>query len=273
MLIIRAPAIAAPPQRIVSLIPAVTEMIFAMGDGNRLVGVSSFDHFPPEVSRITRVGALLDPDVERILSLKPDLVIVYNTQAELKERLDRARIPYYSYEHRSLADITATIRKLSVRIGSDAKGERLAAGIERGIQSVRGSVANRPRPRTLLVFERERSSLRNIYATGGYGFLHDMLDAAGGDDLFGDVKQQSVQATTELILARRPDVIVELRYGELAKDLNAARDTSAWNALGSVPAVSNHRVHVLVGDEFVVPGPRVVDAIGKLAATLHPGAR
>ena len=81
---------AAGPQRIVSVIPAVTEMIFAMGEGGRLVGVSSFDHFPPEVSRLPRVGALLDPDTERILSLRPDLVIVYNTQTELKQRLDRA---------------------------------------------------------------------------------------------------------------------------------------------------------------------------------------
>ena len=128
---------AAAPQRIVSIIPAVTEMIFAMGDGARVAGVSSFDRFPPEVSRITRVGALLDPDVERILSLKPDLVVVYNTQTELKQRLDRARIPYYSYEHRTLVDITTTIRAIGARIGSGPRAERLATDIERKITAVR----------------------------------------------------------------------------------------------------------------------------------------
>ncbi len=260
---------AAAPQRIVSLIPAVTEMIFAMHDNGRLVGVSSFDRFPPEVSRIPRVGALLDPDVERILSLRPDLVIVYNTQFELKQRLDRAGIPYYAYEHRTLADITQTIRTLGARIGSAPRAETLAAAIERGIASIQASVANRPRPRTLLVFERDRSSLRNIYATGGYGFLHDMLEAAGGDDVLGDIKQQSVQVSTEIILARRPDVIVELKYGDSVRSENIPRDMEAWNALGSVPAVRDHRVRVLVGDEFVVPGPRVVDAVGRLADALH----
>jgi iron complex transport system substrate-binding protein len=257
----------------VSIIPAVTEMIFAMGDGARLVGVSSFDRFPPEVSRIARVGALLDPDVERILSLKPDLVVVYSTQTELKQRLDRASIPYYSYAHRTLADITMTIRSIGARIGSGPRADRLAADIERKIEAIRSSVSRLPRPRTLLVFEREGSSLRNIYATGGYGFIHDMLDAAGGEDVFADIKQQSVQATSELILSRRPEVIVELRYGDNVKVADIPREMQAWNALSSLPAVKNHRVHVLVGDEYVVPGPRVAEAVRRLATTLHPEVR
>jgi iron complex transport system substrate-binding protein len=261
---------ASAPQRIVSIIPAVTEMIFAMGDGARIAGVSSFDRFPPEVSRITRVGALLDPDVERILSLKPDLVVVYNTQTELKQRLDRARIPYYSYEHRTLADITMTVRAIGTRIGSGPRAERLAGDIERRIAAIRSSVSKLPRPRTLLVFEREGSSLRNIFATGGYGFIHDMLDAAGGDDVFADIARQSVQATSELILSRRPEVIIELRYGDNVRVADIPREMQAWNALSSLPAVKNHRVHVLVGDEYVVPGPRVADAVQRLARTLHP---
>jgi iron complex transport system substrate-binding protein len=261
---------ASAPQRIVSIIPAVTEMIFAMGDGARIAGVSSFDRFPPEVSRITRVGALLDPDVERILSLKPDLVVVYNTQTELKQRLDRARIPYYSYEHRTLADITMTVRAIGARIGSGPRAERLAGDIERRIAAIRSSVSKLPRPRTLLVFEREGSSLRNIFATGGYGFIHDMLDAAGGDDVFADIARQSVQATSELILSRRPEVIIELRYGDNVRVADIPHEMQAWNALSSLPAVKNHRVHVLVGDEYVVPGPRVADAVQRLARTLHP---
>jgi len=258
------------PQRIVSIIPAVTEMIFAMGDGARVVGVSSFDRFPPEVSRITRVGALLDPNVERILSLKPDLVVLYNTQTELKQRLERAGIPYYSYEHRALADITTTVRAIGVRIGSGPRAERLAGDMERKIAAIRSSVSKRPRPRTLLVFEREGSSLRNVFATGGYGFIHDMLDAAGGDDVFADIARQSVQATSELILSRRPEVIIELRYGDNVKTADIPREMQAWNALSSLPAVKNHRVHVLIGDEYVVPGPRVADAVQHLARTLHP---
>src|SRR5262245_27416256 len=119
------------PERIVSVIPATTEMIFAMGAGDRLAGVGNFDRFPPEqVSKLPRVGGLLDPDTERILALKPDLVIVYNTQTELKARLDRPNVPYFSYEHRALPDVMQTIRALGTRLGVPANAERLASGME-----------------------------------------------------------------------------------------------------------------------------------------------
>ena len=261
----------APAQRIVSLIPAVTEMLFAIGDGQRIVGVTNYDHHPPEVSRLVRVGGLLDPDVERILSLRPDLVVLYNTQVELKQRLDRAGIDYYSYEHRALPDITTTLRTIGARIGSAARANAAAAGMEGAIAAIRKSVIGLPRPRTLLVFERDRSSLRNVYASGGYGFLHDMLEAAGGANVFADVMRQSVEVSTEMMLARKPDVVIELWYGDLGKDLDLSRQAQAWNVLGAVPAVRNHRVYELAGDEFVVPGPRVVAATRRLAETLHPG--
>ena len=259
------------PRRVISLIPAVTEMIFAMGEGARLVGVSNYDRHPPDVERIDRVGGLLDPNVERILALRPDLVIVYNTQFELKQRLDRAGIAYYSYEHRGLPDITATLRAVGATLGSSAAANRVASQMESDLAAIHQAVAGRPRPKTMLVFGRDPGSLRNIDASGGYGFLHDMLEVAGGDDVFADVKQQSVRATTEMILARRPEAIIELRYGDSTHSADSRRDLAAWDPLSSVPAVRNHRVHVLIGDEFVVPGPRVVGATRQLARTLHPG--
>jgi iron complex transport system substrate-binding protein len=222
------------------------------------------------VSRITRVGGLLDPDVERILALRPDLVVVYNTQVELKQRLDRAGISYYSYEHRALPDITATLRAIGARIGSADRANAAAAGMERAIAAIRSRLSRAPHPRTMLVFDRDLLSLRSIYASGGYGFLHDMLEAAGGQNVFADVKQQSVEVSTEMVLARQPDVIIELWYGDSVNSLNLQRQQQAWIALGSVPAVRNHRVYELAGDEFVVPGPRVVDATRRLARTLHP---
>jgi iron complex transport system substrate-binding protein len=273
ILLIAAPASAQNPrpERIVSLVPAVTEMIYAMGDGARVAAVSTYDHFPADVARLPRVGGLLDPSVERILAIKPDLVIVYATQKELIERLDRAGIPYFNYQHKALADIMTTIRALGARIGSAARADAVAAGMDRSLAEIRAKTAGLPHPATLLVFERDPASLRNVYASGGYGFLHDMLETAGGTNVFADVKRQSVEASTEMILARKPDVVIELWYGDLAKDLDISRQPLAWNAFGSVPAVRNHRVYELAGDEFVVPGPRVVAATRRLAETLHPG--
>jgi iron complex transport system substrate-binding protein len=259
------------PARIVSLIPATTEMIFAMGAGNRLVGAGNFDRFPPEVEKLPRVGGLIDPDTERILALRPDLVIVYATQTDLRQQLDRAGVPAFLYEHRAMPDIMETIRRLGARIGAAESAERVAAGMERSLADIRTAVAGSPRLRTMLVFGRERGTLRGVFASGGYGFLADLLDVAGSDNVFGDIKQQSVQASAEMILTRRPDAIVELRYGDDNRAVNIDQELSAWNALPSLPAVRGHRLYLLVGDEFVVPGPRIVNAARRLAQALHPG--
>ena len=264
-----APAASVFPERIVSLIPAVTEMIFAIGAESRLVGVSTYDRYPPDVQKIDRVGGLLDPNVEKILSLRPDLVILYNTQQELKQRLQRANIPFYSYEHRGLADITQTLRAVGARIGGSNTAVALADRMDHDLAAIQQSVAGQPRPKTMLVFGREPGSLRGINASGGIGFLHDMLLVAGGDDVFGDVKRQSVDVTTEMVLARRPDVIIELRYGDRLPTEDTSRIVREWDALGSVPAVRNRRVYVLTGDQFVVPGPRVVDATRQFARVLR----
>jgi len=260
------------PRRIVSLIPATTEMLFAIGASDRLVGVGSYDRFPPEVDRFPRVGGVLDPNVERILSLKPDLVIVYGTQETLRTQLERAGIPMFIYVHRGLADITETLRSLGRRVAVAAAADAAAARIEAQLSAVRERVAGRPRPRTLLVFGREPGSLRRIDASGGYGFLHDVLEIAGGADVLADFQRQSVQMSTEMILARAPDVIVELQYGDSLRRAQLDEDLRVWNVLASVPAVRNKRVHLLTGDEFVVPGPRIVLAAGRLAAVLHPEA-
>jgi iron complex transport system substrate-binding protein len=190
------------PRRIVSLVPATTEMLFAMGAGDRVAGVSDYDRFPPDVEKIAKVGGLLDPNLERILALRPDLVIVYETQADLKRQLDRAGIPVFGYVHRGLPDITETIRSLGKRIDAAAAAEAEAARIERQLAGTRARVAGRKRPKTLLVFGRDPGALRHIDASGGYGFLHDLLELAGGTDALADLKRQSVQMSTEMVLAR-----------------------------------------------------------------------
>ena len=257
--------------RIISLVPAVTEMLFAMGAGDDVVGVSTFDHYPPAVESKTRVGALVDPDFERILSLSPDLVIVYGTQTDLVARLEHAGLSMFHYEHAGLADITATMRRLGERIGRTDGAEREAGRIERELADVRRQLAGLSRPRTALIFGREAGALRGVFASGGVGFLHDMLDVAGATDAFGDVTRQSLQVSVETLLARAPDVILELRPSEGWSVERLARERAVWNSLTSVPAVRDGRVYILADDLLLVPGPRVVEAVRMMAGVLHPG--
>jgi iron complex transport system substrate-binding protein len=259
-------------RRIVSLVPALTEMVFAIGAGDAIIAVSSYDEDPPQVKALPKVGALLDPDVERIIALTPDLVLLYGSQADLMTQLSRASIPYFEYRHGGLATVTSTIRALGQRTGHAQEAEALAAQVERRLSVVREATARLAKPRVLLVFGRERGSLRNIYASGGRGFLHDMLGAAGGINVFADIQAESVQASTELILARAPDVIIELRSTDIPAAQERTAEMSSWNTLASLPAVRTQRLYLLTGRFLVVPGPRVADATEEMARLLHPGA-
>jgi iron complex transport system substrate-binding protein len=261
------------PTRIISVIPAATEILFAIGAGPQVVGVGSFDTFPPEVNKLPKVGALLDPDVERILSLKPELVLIYASQVDLKQQLQRAGIGVYEYRHAGLADVTTTIRALGDVTGHRDRATNVAEAIDRSLAEIRARVKGRSKPRTLLVFGHERGALRGIYASGGIGFLDEMLTIAGGANVFADVKQQAVQASTEQIIARRPEVILEIRASNSAlQSADRAAETRVWDALGSLPAVRGHRVMFLVDDRLVIPGPRVAEGTRLMAQALHPGA-
>ena len=244
-------------------------MLFAMGAGARVIGVGNFDRYPPEALTRTKVGGLIDPDVERIISLKPDLVLVYGTQTDLRTQLERAGIPMFLYQHAGLPDITTTIRELGARIGNATEGAALAGRIEADIADVRKRVAGRPRPRTLLVFGRDAETLRSIYASGAIGFLHDMLDAAGGSNVFADVERQSIQTTSELAVARAPDVIIEIGVDTAS---TSGRNLRAWDSLPSIPAVRNKRIYQLRGDGMMNPGPRIAASVRRMAEVLHSEA-
>jgi iron complex transport system substrate-binding protein len=257
--------------RIVSLVPALTEMLFAMGAGPQVVAVSSYDEFPPEVKSLPRVGALLDPDMERILALRPDLVVSYGSQSDIQAQLARAKIRVFSYRHAGLNGVFATLKELGAAVGRPADGERLAREIRTGLDRIQARVHGRPRPRTLLVFDRDPASLRGVFVSGGVGFLHDMLGIAGGVNVFADVARESVQPSIETMLARAPEVILEVRAtGMLAPADDIAQAKRAWSALASVPAVRQGHIQILSGEHMVVPGPRVVQGTEAFAKALHP---
>jgi iron complex transport system substrate-binding protein len=261
-----------PPRRIVSLVPALTEMLFAIGGGPQVVAVSSFDEFPPEVKRLPRVGALLDPDTERILAMRPDLVVIYGSQSDLQAQFARAGVRTFTYRHGGIATIFDSIRELGAVTGNTSRAGTLVRDLESQLESVRARVKGRPRPRVLLVFERQPKTLRELYVSGGRGFLHEMLEIAGGQNVFAGSTRESVQPSTETVLARAPEIILEVRAAGLIADREVADERQVWTALASVPAVRTGRIHFLSGDYFVVPGPRFTQATEALARVLHPEA-
>jgi iron complex transport system substrate-binding protein len=122
-----------------------------------------------------------------------------------------------------------------------------------------------------LVFGREPGSLRGIFVSGGVGFLHDLVDTAGARNAFADVKRESLQVSAETMLARAPEVIVEMHQSNWDQSATA-REQRVWRTLTALPAVRANRIHTLADDRLFIPGPRVVDAARILAGVIHPGA-
>jgi len=259
-------------RRIISLVPALTEMLFAIEAGPQVIAVSSFDNYPPETKTLPRVGALLDPDVERILALRPDLVLTYGSQGSLEAQLASAGIRTFSYRHGGIQAIFETMRELGVLTGHTATALNKVNELEAQLDTVKVKVRDRSRPRTLLVFGRQPGSLQQVYVSGGTGFLHEMLEAAGGDNVFADIARESVQPSQETLITRAPDVILEVSATLQLSAVDAARERAVWSPLASVPAVKTGRIHFLFGDYLVVPGPRVGLAAETFARTLHPDA-
>src|SRR5262245_19923621 len=262
----------AQPRRIVSLVPALTEMLFAIGAGPQVVGVGSFDKFPPDVEKLPRVGALLDPDTELILSLRPTLALIYGSQTDLNKQFERAGIKAYVYRHGGIEPIFQTMRELGDATGHRPQADRVVSDLQKRIADVRARVMGRPKPRVLLVIDRQPKTLREIYVSGGVGFLHEMLSIAGGTNVFADVAKESAQPSQEVLITRAPDVIIELQAEGMIAPSDIAADKAVWSGLSSLPAVRYGRVHILTGQYLVVPGPRFAQAIETLARTLHPEA-
>ena len=260
------------PDRIVTIVPAVTEMLFAVGAGPQVVGVSDFAGYPPAAQRLPRVGALLNPNIERILSLGPDLAILYGSQTDAIAQLTGAGIEVLIYRHGGITDAIEVLGELGRRTGRASEANKIVANIQVALSTIANRVSGKARPRVLLVVGREPDTIRNLYASGGIGFLHDMIVAAGGENVFGDILKEAVQPTAEALLALQPEVIVEIQAEGMMSVTQSPYHQSAWQALSAIPAVRMGRVHLLAGTDLIVPGPRLAAGTEKLARILHPDA-
>lgn len=263
------PSLAATPQRIVSTAPSITEMLFALGAGDRVVGVTTYCRFPAEARQKPKIGGYASPDVEAILRQRPDLVVILADRPDLSSKLSAFRLPTLSVRQERLADIERSIGMLAAQLGLETRGRELAAGIRRDLARVSGSVSGLPRRTVLFVVGRNPGSLTDIYTPGGGSYIDELITFAGGSNVFRDVTVPYAKVSLEEILARDPDVIVDISDQGALNTANREPIQRLWERFPSLRAVRNHNVHILTDDIFVVPGPRVTNAVAALARVIH----
>jgi iron complex transport system substrate-binding protein len=259
-----------PSRRIVSLAPSITESLFALGLGERLVGITSYCKYPPEVEGIPRIGGYLTPSYEALAAARPDLVIVLPEHAELVPKLEALGVEILRLDHRSVVGILDGLRATGARCGADAASQALVSELQRGLDGIERALAGRARPRTLIVLGRQgdRSGFRSVIG-GGRGGLHDDLVArAGGVNVLQDSVVAYPTLSAEGLLHLDPDAVLECAPNR--GDADALR--GEWDVLSVLRAVRTGRVRVFTQPCLSVPGPRLVRLVEEMARALHPAA-
>jgi iron complex transport system substrate-binding protein len=250
----------APALRIVSLTPSATEVVAALGATEMLVGVDDYSTYPPEVTRLPKVGSFLAPNLERIVELSPSVVIVDDVHGKTAGALADVKVETLACAIHGLPDVKHALRTVARRIGRTAEAERAIAEIDASLDAA-GRRAPGPRPRVLAIIDREAGGLGNLVAAGPGSWVDELLAVSGAENVLAGSGIRYPKISMEEVLRGKPDVILDLSYA-------ARASVEPWLAV-DVPAAKHKRVVALSEPFLVAPSPRVKAALAAIAAALR----
>jgi iron complex transport system substrate-binding protein len=261
-----------PPRRIVSLAPSLTETLFALGVGDRVVGVTRYCAFPPEVRGLPKVGGHLDPNFEAIVSLEPDLVVLIPSGEANARRLESLGVPVLQVDQHDVESLLNSVSVLAAACGVEESGIRVRADIERRLAAVAALVEGAPRPRTVVVVGHDIGGgvVRSVWAAGPDTFYSGVLEVAGGVNAVQGGVVQYPEISREGLATLDPDVVLDVVAGVEERGLEMTEILTGWRQLNELRAVREDRFRVLEGDVMVVPGPRLPEMVREVAVSLHP---
>jgi len=250
-------------ERFVSLAPNLTEIAYAVGAGDRLVGNTTFCDYPPEAKNVVKVGDTLQPSIERILTLRPQLVLV-STASQLEaftKQLNEHQIAVYVTDPRDLEGVFRSILSVGDLLNEPVAASELVKQLRARSERVERVVAGLP---PVSVFF--QLSGQPLYTAGKSSFVTNLIERAGGLSVTSDINEAWPRLSDEAALASRPEAVIMLSGGAMG----GAANTKVAAALKNSPAVRNGRVYVIDGDLLTRPGPRLVDGLEQIARALHP---
>lgn len=254
----------APARRIIALTPSLVETLFALGLGDRVVGVGDYTYWPDEAVRKPHLGGLFNPNLERIVSLRPDLAVLGPSERDLSAKLRPLKVDVLIVPNESLTDVERSFHTIARRCGVPQAGDRLAA-------EWRTAFSARPLPgaplKVILSVGRSPGRLGEITVAGHGTFLDELLRRLGGVNAFADSPTLYPQIGVEEVVARKPDVVLELRSDPQTPG-QAAAIVRDWQTLPEVPAVRNHAVEVIADTFVLIPGPRLPQLYREMRAAL-----
>jgi len=241
-------------------------MLFAFGLADRIIAVGDYDDLPAGYKDKPRIGGLLNPNIEKIIEYKPDLVITYGSQDILRDRMKELGIRIYPFTHGSISQTLDYMVALGRTVGAEDKAREIENRIRMTFETIRKHSPVK-HPKVLLVHNRGVGALGSFYSVGGKAFQNELIEIAGGDNIFADVDKEVMEPSIEAIMKRAPEVIIETLPSGVS-DQEIQRRRSDWNKLAKLPAVMNKRVFIIGEDYMLVPGPRLDLAAKKFAEVI-----
>ena len=257
------------PSRIVSLAPSNTEILYAVGAGDRVVGVTTYCDYPPEVRDKEQIGGFTDPNVEKIVSLKPDLVLAVRGNPRIMlETLRKLNLPVFAVEPESLEGVLEATSKVGKLVGRSEVADSLVSAMQSRIRAVAAVVDTVPlerRPRVLW-----GGWTTPIYTAGPGSLIDDLIRAAGGVNIAADAESTWPQYDLETVVVRDPQVILS-GYMEEKESLERAKEElKKWDGWRNISAVRTGRIYAIGTDLIGRPGPRVIEGLERMASVLYP---
>jgi iron complex transport system substrate-binding protein len=252
------------PRRVVSLAPSITEIIFALGRENRLIGATRFSDFPEAAKNIPRVGSYVHLDLEKIVSLRPDLCIAIKdgNPKSVIERLESLGIPVYAVNPSNLKTVMRTITEIGLFLNAGEKASSVVQDMEFRIQRVKTKTAQvKYRPRVFF-----QIGISPIVSVGTHTFAHELIELAGGINL-SKGSTPYPRFSNEQVLSLRPEVFI---ITSMSRNAIFERVKNEWSKWPSLPAVRDKRIHLEDSNLFDRPTPRLVDGLEHLARRIHP---
>lgn len=254
------------PKRIISLSPSINEIIYGLGSWKSVVGVTIYSDFPPEVKNLPTVGGWINPNLEAIVALRPDLVIMIKDQNKIfGDKIRKLGLKTLSAESTTIKDISDSILEIGKALGKDREAREVTENFKSSLDEIRTKVVGVRPKRVLLVVGRNPGTLEDIYVISRKSYINEIINIAGGENV---VKNDvfSVKVSKESILSLNPEVIVEVNHERINKN----ETLKVWDELKDVSAVKNKEVYILTDTALLHPSQRVAQAARTLAEILHP---
>jgi iron complex transport system substrate-binding protein len=260
------------PKRIVSMSPSVTEVLFALGLGEKVVGVTTFCTYPPETKDIRTVGGVADTNYEAIVELEPDVVIVRTENEGAAARLRRLGVSVLTVDHNSVDGILDSFMVIGKRCGAERRAAEQVANLRERMRQIRDRVQGLPRPKVLVSIGRTAGTgkITDLYVAGNDGFYSVLVEAAGGRIAFAEAASSFPTISAEGVIRENPDVIVDILFNLNELGMSAEEIEEDWKSLSGVSAVRKGRVHLTGQDFMLIPGPRFILIAEELRRIIHP---